>query len=135
MALQRKEASQLDGDQPGRRKPFVIVASVLMAVSMAIPLISPTLIALFTQTVLAALAFGIDGHVDQALFIDVLPDENAAGRDLGVANIATNLGQALGPIIAAQVVALVGGYGMVWVVALVLVLVSAAVIVPVKRVR
>ncbi len=93
MALQRKDASQLDGDQPGRRKPFVIVASVLMAVSMAIPLISPTLIALFIQTVLAALAFGIDGHVDQALFIDVLPDENAAGRDLGVANIATNLGR------------------------------------------
>jgi hypothetical protein len=54
MALQRKDASQLDGDQPGRRKPFVIVASVLMAVSMAIPLISPTLIALFIQTVLAA---------------------------------------------------------------------------------
>jgi hypothetical protein len=53
MALQRKDASQLDGDQPGRRKPFVIVASVLMAVSMAIPLISPTLIALFIQTVLA----------------------------------------------------------------------------------
>ena len=103
MALQRKDASQLDGDQPGRRKPFVIVASVLMAISMAIPLISPTLIALFIQTVLAALAFGIDGHVDQALFIDVLPDENAAGRDLGVANIATNLGQALGPIIAAKV--------------------------------
>lgn len=106
MALQRKDASQLDGDQPGRRKPVVIVASVLMAISMAIPLLSPTLIALFIQTVLAALAFGIDGHIDQALFIDVLPDENAAGRDLGVANIATNLGQALGPIIAAKVVAL-----------------------------
>jgi hypothetical protein len=27
MALQRKDASQLDGDQPGRRKPFVIVAA------------------------------------------------------------------------------------------------------------
>ena len=51
---------------------------------MAIPLLSPTLIALFIQTVLAALA---------------------------------------------------GGYGMVWVVALVLVLVAAAVFVPVKRVR
>ena len=76
MALQRKDASQLDGDQPGRRKPFVIVA---------------------------------------------------AGRDLGVTNIATNLGQALGPIIAAKVVALAGGYGMVWVVALVLVLVSVRV--------
>jgi len=31
--------------------------------------------------------------------------------------------------------ALAGGYGMVWVVALVLVLVAAAVFVPVKRVR
>jgi MFS family permease len=122
-------------DKIGRRKPFVIVASLLMAVSMAVPLLSPTLPALFIQTVLASLALGIYLPVDQALFIDVLPDMNAAGRDLGIANVATTVGQALAPLLAAQVVALTGGYRLVWVVALVLVLVAAAVIVPVKRAR
>jgi hypothetical protein len=54
-----------------------------------------------------------------------------AGRDLGIAGLATNLG----PVLAGEVVALTGGYRMVWVVALVLVLVAAPVIVPVKRAR
>jgi MFS family permease len=122
-------------DKLGRRKPFVIAASLLMAVAMAVPLLWPTLIALFIQTFLASLAFGIYLPVDQALFIDVLPDKNAAGRDLGISNVASNLGLAIAPIMAAQVVALTGGYRMIWVVALVLVLVAAVVIVPVKRAR
>jgi MFS family permease len=61
-------------DKVGRRKPLVIAASLLMAVSMAVPLLWPTLIALFIETVGASLAFGIYIPVDQALFIDVLPD-------------------------------------------------------------
>ena len=122
-------------DKLGRRKPFVVAASLLMAVSFVVPLLWPTLPALFIQTFLALFAFGIYLPVDQALFIDVLPDKNAAGRDLGIATIATNIGQVLSPILAGQIVALTASYTMVWVVALVLVLVAAVVIVPVKRVR
>jgi MFS family permease len=122
-------------DKVGRRKPFVIAASLTLAVSMAVPLISPTLIAMFIQAALASIGIGIYLPVDQALFIDVLPDKNAAGRDLGIAALATNLGQALGPVLAGQVVALFASYGMVWAVALVLALVAAVVILPVKRVR
>ena len=122
-------------DKIGRRKPFVIMASVLFAVSAAIPLLWPVLPALFIQSILGGIAFGIYLPVDQALFIDVLPDKNAAGRDLGIANVATWIGQALSPLLAAQIVALTGGYRLVWVVAMVLVLVAAVVIVPVKRVR
>ena len=106
-----------------------------MAISLAVPLLSPTLPGLFIQTALAGLAFGIYVPVDQALFLDVLPDKNAAGRDLGIATLAINLGQALGPILAGQIVALTGSYGIVWAVALVVVLISAVVIVPVKRAR
>lgn len=122
-------------DKVGRRKPFVIISSLLMAASMAVPLVLPTLVGLFIQTVVAGVALGIYLPVDQALFIDVLPDKNAAGRDLGIATLAISVGQALGPIVAGQVVALTGGYRMVWVVALVVVLISAIVIVPVKRAR
>jgi MFS family permease len=122
-------------DKIGRRKPFIIVASLLMAASMVIPLLSPTIPALLIQAILGALAFGIFLPVDQALFIDVLPDQESAGRDLGVAAVATNLGQALGPILAAQVVVLTGGYQMVWASALILVLVAAFAIIPVKGAR
>ncbi|GAA3909522.1 MFS transporter [Microbacterium invictum] len=123
-------------DRLGRRKPFVIAASILMAVSMMIPLISPTLPGLFIQAIVAGIAFGIFLPVDQALFVDVLPDIEAdAGRDLGIAGMATNLGQSLSPILAAQIVVLTGGYQLVWVAGIVLVAIAAVAILPVKGAR
>jgi MFS family permease len=122
-------------DKLGRRKPFVIAASLLMTVAMAVPLLSPTLIALYINAILIGIALGIYLPVDQALLIDVLPDKNAAGRDLGIGALGINIGQALGPILAAQVVALTGSYGLVWGAALVLTLGAAVVILPIKRVR
>jgi len=102
---------------------------------MIIPLLWPTLPALFLQAIIAGIAFGSFGVVDQALFIDVLPDPEAAGRDLGIANLGGNLGQAMGPILAGLAVSLSGGYQMVWVVAAVLVFVAALAIIPVRRAR
>jgi MFS family permease len=123
-------------DRVGRRKPFIMAAGLLMAVAMIVPLLSPTLPALFVQTILTGLAFGIYLPVDQALFVEVLPDRlNSAGRDLGVAAIATNIGQALGPILAAQVVAITGSYQLVWPLAAVLAGLAAFTILPVKGAR
>lgn len=122
-------------DRIGRRKPFVIAASILMSASMIVPIISPTLPAIFAQAIMASLAFGIFIPVDQALFIDVLPDPTSFGRDLGIAGAATLLGQALGPVLAAQVLAITGGYEFVWVTAFVLSAVAAVAILPVKGAR
>jgi len=122
-------------DKIGKRKPFVIAASLAMAIGMAVPLLSPTLPALFIQAILAGIGMGIYLPVDQALFIDVLPNKDDAGRDLGIAALATNFGQALGPILAGQIVAIFASYGMIWAVSMLLALVAAVVIIPVKRVR
>lgn len=122
-------------DRIGRRKPFVVVASVLMAASLAIPLISPTLPALFIQVVITGAAFGIYIPVDTAMFIDLLPDPARAARDLGLATVAMNLGQALAPALAAVVVAVTGGYQLVWVAALVLVALATLTIAPIKEKR
>ena len=122
-------------DKLGKRRMFVIVASVLMAVSMVIPIVMPSVAGLFIQAIVAGIAFGIYLPVDQALFIDVLPDRNAAGRDLGVAGLGSNLGQALGPIVAGAVVAMTGGYVGIWVAAFVLVMLAAAAIIPLKGVK
>lgn len=122
-------------DKWGKRRMFVIVASVLMALSMLIPIAVPSLPGLFAQVLVAGIAFGIYLPVDQALFIDVLPDQKAAGRDLGVAGLGSNLGQALGPILAGAVVAVTGGYLGIWVAAFVLVLLGAVAILPLKGVK
>lgn len=120
-------------DRIGRRKPFIIVASLLMAVAMAIPLMSPTLPALFAQAVITGIAFGIYIPVDNAMFMDVLPDPERAGRDIGLSIVATNLGQSLAPVLAAQVVIFTGGYQMVWAAALVLVAMATFTIAPIRE--
>ncbi|MGW5603832.1 MFS transporter [Streptomyces rochei] len=122
-------------DKIGRRKPFVIGASALFSVSMAVPLVWPTLPALFVQNILGGLGAGCYLAVDRALLIEVLPDPEAAGRDLGVGATGINLGQAVGPVVAGQLVVLTGGYGSVWVLSLIAALVGAAAILRVRNVR
>jgi len=123
-------------DKIGRRKPFVVAASIIMAVSFLIPFAWPTVPAMFIESIVASFGLGVYIVVDQALFIDLLPHRDSAGRDLGVANLGTNVGQALGPIIAGMIVAAFGGaYGPVWPVAFFLVFVAAFAVLPIKRVR
>lgn len=122
-------------DKIRRRKPFVIGASLLLALSMLVPLAWPTLAGLYVQAILGGMAVGAFVVVDQALFIDVLPDRQAVGRDLGMANLAGNLGQAIGPGVAGAVLSITGGYRAIWLAAFVLVLVAAAAVLPVKRAR
>ncbi|MEV8403806.1 MFS transporter [Streptomyces niveus] len=123
-------------DKIGRRKPFVVSASIILAVSFLIPFAWPTVPAMFVQAVVGGFGLGVYIVVDQALFIDLLPHRESAGRDLGVATLGQNLGQALGPILAGLVVASSGGaYGPVWPIGFVLVLLAGLIILPIKRVR
>jgi MFS family permease len=122
-------------DRIGRRKPFVIASSLILAASFVIPIVSPTLPALFVQAAVSGLAYGIFIPIDQALFIDVFPDAKSAGRDLGVAQLGFNLGQAIGPIAAGIVVSMTGGYLGVWVTGIVVVALAALAILPVKGAR
>ncbi|MCL3777146.1 MULTISPECIES: MFS transporter [unclassified Actinomyces] len=122
-------------DKVGKRKPFVIGSSVLIALLMALPLLFPTLPIFYVFYVGMAAAYGMYMAVDVALFIDVLPDPEAAGRDLGVANVATNIGQMLAPVVAGQVVALTAGYSALFLMSVVAVLISAVAIVPIKKIK
>lgn len=122
-------------DRVGVRKPFIIVASLLMAASLAVPLVSPTLPGLFIQSIVTGLAFGIYLPVDNAMFIDVLPNPETAGRDLGLSIVATNLGQSLAPALAAVTVAVTGGYAGVWVAAVVLVAGATFTVAPIREHR
>ncbi|WP_394525523.1 MFS transporter [Paenarthrobacter nicotinovorans] len=120
-------------DRIGKRKPIVIGASLLFAASLTVPFVSPTLPALFCQAVLGSLAMGAFLTVDQAYFIDLLPDRTAAARDLGVSAFGQNIGQAAGPAVAGIIVATSGSYQIVWVVAFAAVLIAAAAVIPIRR--
>ncbi len=122
-------------DKIGRRKPFVFWTSVVLAASMVVPLVWPSLPALFIQAIVGFAALGAYMVVDQALFIDVIEDKRTAGRDLGMSALGGNFGQALGPILAGQLVVWTAGYAAVWAVAAAIVLIAALAILPVKRVK
>lgn len=122
-------------DLVGRRKPFVIGSSAFIAAILLIPLLVPTLPAFYVFYILLAASYGMYMAVDVALFIDVLPDKEAAGRDLGVANVASNIGQMLAPVAAGQVVALTAGYSALFIMSIVAVAVSAVAIIPVRKVK
>ena len=122
-------------DKMGRRKPFVIGSSAFIAAIMLIPILVPTLPAFYVFFILLAASYGMYMAVDVALFIDVLPDKEAAGRDLGVANVASNIGQMLAPVAAGQVVALTAGYSSLFIMSIIAVAISAVAIIPVKKVK
>ena len=122
-------------DMVGRRKPFVIGSSAFIAAILLIPLLVPTLPAFYVFYILLAASYGMYMAVDVALFIDVLPDKDAAGRDLGVANVASNIGQMLAPVAAGQIVALTAGYSALFIMSIVAVAVPAAAIIPVRKVK
>lgn len=121
-------------DRIGRRKPFVIGASIGMAVALVIPMLSPTLGGFYAWAAINGLAFGAYMSIDMALIIDVLPDPARFGKDLGVMNIATVLPQAFGPVLAAWISA-TWGYPLLFAWAIFWVLLATLLILPIKKSR
>lgn len=121
-------------DKVRRRKPFVIGASILTAVGV-IPLLSnPDPWALLLYYGLAGCAFGAYISVDQALMVEVLPDQSSPARDLGFLNAANSLPTVFAPLTAAALVAIVGFSGM-FITSIVFALIGAGCIIGVRRVR
>lgn len=121
-------------DRIGRRKPFVIGASIVMAIALAIPMLSPTLEAFYVWAAINGFAFGAYMAIDMALIIDVLPNPARFGKDLGVMNIATVLPQAIGPVLAAGISA-TWGYPALFAWAIFWVLLAIVFILPIKKAR
>jgi MFS family permease len=106
-----------------------------MAVSLAIPLISPTVAGMFALAATFGLGYGIYMSVDSALMNEVLPAAEAAGKDLGILNIATTLPQALTPMIVWALIAITGSYTSVFVAGIVFAIVGALSVLPIRSVR
>lgn len=104
-------------DRVGRRRVFVSVSGVSLAVATCVlALIPPWPVAVAAAAALG-LGFGVFTAVDYALMTEVLPDYADSGRDLGIINIAAALPQVLAPAVAAPLVRSAGGYPALYVLA------------------
>ncbi|MFI1568727.1 MFS transporter [Streptomyces sp. NPDC020490] len=96
-------------DRSGRRKPYVLGASLVMGVSLALIASAHS----FGMYVAALVVFGFgEGlylSVDMALAAAVLPNPEESAKDMGVLNIGNALPQSLVPIVAPSLLAIGGG--------------------------
>ena len=104
-------------DRTGRRKPIVIIAALVQALSAVLILMSPTFVGTAIAAAVMGVGYGAYMAVRMALATDLLPRPEHHARDLGVVNVAANLGQLLGPLLGAGLVALVGGFWLLFLVA------------------
>lgn len=118
--------SGLVSDRIGRRRGLTIAAALVQAVSAIVIVISPTFEMTMVAAALMGTGYGAFMTVGLAFATDLLPSERDHGRDLGVVNVIAALGQLLGPVIGAGLVALVGGFWLVFLMAAILSIVGAA---------
>ena len=123
-------------DRSGRRKIFVIAAAAVYGVAMTVVATGHTVEQYLLGMAIGGAGFGTYMAVDLALVVDVLPETDTAGRDLGVLNIAGALPFALAPAVAPAILgASGGGSPSLYVVAAGCALGAAVAVVPIRRVR
>ena len=122
-------------DRTGRRKPLVIVSSLVMAAGAALLAVSPTWTATLVAAGLLGIGYGVYMAVDTALVTEVLPAAADRGKDLGIVNIANAAPQVLAPALAAPIVDSLGGYPVLYGLTAVVTLAGAVLVLPIRSVR
>ena len=122
-------------DKVGKRKPFVIASSVIIAMAALILAFFPTWSGAMTGAAVLGVGYGVYLAVDFALLTQVLPSAASRGKDMGVINVANSLPQVIAPIIAWPLVTILGGYVTLYVVAAVIGLLGAVFVVKIKGVE
>jgi MFS family permease len=111
-------------DRTGNRRTLAVAATVVQAASGVAIAAVPTFEMTMVAAALMGLGYGAFSTVGLAFAADLLPDERYHARDLGIVNVTAALGQLIGPVLGAGLVALVGGFWLVFVAAAVLSLVG-----------
>lgn len=123
-------------DRTGRRKVFVVTASLVYGVAMFVIALAGDLNGYLVGMAIGGLGFGMYVAVDLALVADVLPDQADSGKDLGVFNIAGALPFSVAPALTPAILALSGGsYSALYAVAGACAMIGALAVLPVRGVR
>ncbi|MFF3256365.1 MFS transporter [Actinacidiphila glaucinigra] len=99
-------------DKVGRRKPFVITSSLIATAGLALIAVSTSIPLLLLGQLILGAGTGAFFAVELALLADVLPNEETAGKDLGVANLAQSLPQSIIPVAAPGIIGAFGYPGL-----------------------
>jgi MFS family permease len=124
-------------DRTGRRKPIVLVSSLLSAVGLGVAIISPDVTVFLVGIFIVGAAQGAYVSVDIALMTEVLPSFDEAGKDLGIVSLSYQLPQLLVPIVAVPLLALGGGenYHALYLAAIVFAVLGGLAVLPIRSVR
>ncbi|UQN29180.1 MFS transporter [Brachybacterium kimchii] len=126
-------------DRLGRRKIFVIGSALLFAVGILVLAFAGDVAHFYLAEIILGFAYGMYMAVDVALVVDVLPDPEKPGKDLGVINIANALPQSFASPFALVFLGLgVSGtdnYTAMLIAAAVVTVLGALAIVPIRKVR
>ncbi|GAA3969342.1 MFS transporter [Gordonia caeni] len=118
--------SGIYSDRSGRRRIPTVLAAMVQAVSGVMIVIHPSFTATLIAAALMGVGYGAFSTVGLAFATDLLPHQEDHGRDLGVVNVAAALGQLLGPILGAGLVAAVGGFWLLFLTATVVSVIGGA---------
>ena len=126
-------------DRTGRRKIFVAGSTLLFAVGTVMLAFVDSTTGFYMVEAVLGLAYGIYVGVDLALVVDVLPNPDDAGKDLGVFNMANALPQSAAPGLGAALLAFNSAnnqnYDLLLYSAGAAAVIGALVIIPIKGVR
>lgn len=122
-------------DKLKRRKPLVVIASLVIAVALVPLIVVPSTATFLLFIAVGGFAYGIYIAVDQALMSEVLPTAANHGKDMGILNVANTAPQFIAPGIAALALGIGMGYTGLFTVAAVLAVIAAVVIGLIRRVR
>ncbi|MDT8910381.1 MFS transporter [Amycolatopsis sp. PS_44_ISF1] len=122
-------------DRSGRRKPYVLVSSVVMAAAALLLVLWQTWPVALIASPLLGVGFGVYMAVALALLTQVLPAAQDRAKDLGVVNIANSLPQVVAPLLTTLILEWLGGYPALFAASAVATLLAGALVTRVRAVR
>ena len=125
--------SGIVSDRTGRRVGIVVWSAIVQGLAAFFIALFPTFETTMIGAALLGIGYGAYMSVGLALGTDVLPYPEDHARDLGFVNVSASLGQLLGPLIGAGLVALVGGFSLMFAVGGVLSIVGGVMTLGIRR--
>ncbi|PRY57042.1 putative MFS family arabinose efflux permease [Knoellia remsis] len=126
-------------DRTGRRKGLVAASSLLFGIGVAILAQAHSLPAFYVVEAIMGVAYGIYVSVDLALVLQVLPNPEDSGKDLGVFNMANAIPQSaapfLGSVLLASGAAAGPNYQLLFWGAAIAAALGALVVLPIRKVK
>ncbi len=120
-------------DRTGRRVGIVVWSAVVQGLAALFIALVPSFETTMIGAALLGIGYGAYMSVGLALGTDLLPHPEDHARDLGFVNVSASLGQLLGPLIGAGLVALVGGFSLMFAVGGVLSIVGGVMTLAIRR--